>query len=158
MKILARGFVLLLALAWPVSQAIAQDSWTPDQQGILISIERLSEATAPGGSGADGYGAVLSDQFSRWTTGSSSVTGKQEWVEGIREWFEDGWRVADRDQSILEISVVGDFAFTRRIVVEGYLGPDGDTTESRAALAETWIRGDGGWLLLRVNVDVLDSP
>ena len=90
MKRLARGCGYLLVLAWPSSQAFAQDSWTPDQQGVLASIERLSEATAPGGGGADGYGAVLSDQFSRWTTGSSSVTGKQEWVAGIHDWFEDG--------------------------------------------------------------------
>ena len=54
--------------------------------------------------------------------------------------------------------MVGDFAFTRRIVEETYLGPDGDSTNSRAALAETWIRGDGGWLLLRVNADVMVSP
>ena len=41
--------------------------------------------------------------------------------------------------------------------METDLGPDGDSTKSRAALAETWIRGDSGWLLLRVNADVLDS-
>jgi hypothetical protein len=158
MQKLAHGVVFILLLAWPFSQAFAQDSWTPDQQGVLAAVQQLSEATAPGGSGADGYAAVLSGQFSRWTTGSSTVTGKQEWVEGIHEWFEDGWRVTDRDQTILEISVVGDFAFTRRIVEETYLGPDGDSTNSRAALAETWIRGDGGWLLLRVNADVMVSP
>lgn len=152
------GLGVLLLLAWPSPQAFAQDSWTPDQQGVLTAIERLSEATAPGGSGADGYSAVLSDQFSRWTTGSSKVTGKQEWVDGIGEWFEDGWRVTDRDQIVLEISVFGEFAFSRRIVEETYLGPNGDSTKSRAALAETWLRGESGWLLLRANVDVLDSP
>jgi len=158
MQKLVRGLGVLLLLVWPSSQASAQDSWTPDQRGVLAAVGRLSEATAPGGTGADGYGAVLSDEFSRWTTGSSKVTGKQEWVDGIGEWFEDGWRVTDRDQTVLEISVLEEFAFSRRIIEETYLGPDGDATKSRAALSEIWIRGDSGWLLLRANVDVLDSP
>jgi len=158
MQILAHGVVFSLLLAWPGMEAFAQASWTPDQQGVLAAIERLSAATAPGGSGADAYSAVLSDEFSRWTTGSSTVSGKQEWVDGIGEWFEDGWRVTDRDQSVLEISVFGEFAFTRRIVEEMYLGPGGETSVSRAALAETWNRVDGVWLLYRANVDVLDSP
>lgn len=158
MQILALGVGSLCLLLWPCPQASAQDSWTEEQRGVLAAIERLSAATAPGGSGADAYTAVLSDEFSRWTTGSSTVSGKQEWVDGIGEWFEDGWRVTDRDQSVLEISVIGEFAFTRRIVEETYLGPGGETSVSRAALAETWNRVDGVWLLYRANVDVLDSP
>ena len=150
MQILALGVGSLCLLLWPCSQASAQDSSTEEQRGVLAAIERLSAATAPGGSGADAYSAVLSDEFSRWTTGSSTVSGKQEWVDGIGEWFED--------QSVLEISVFGEFAFTRRIVEETYLGPGGETSVSRAALAETWNRVDGVWLLYRANVDVLDSP
>jgi hypothetical protein len=121
-------------------------------------MELLSAATAPDGAGADDYAAVLSDDFSRWTTGSSVINDKQSWVAGLREWFDDGWRVSDRDQNILEVSVQGEIALTRRIVEETYLGPDGESSVSRAALAEIWVRGDGGWLLFWVNVDVLDSP
>ena len=93
MQILALGVWSLCLLLWPCSQASAQDSWTEEQRGVLAAIERLSAATAPGGSGADAYTAVLSDEFSRWTTGSSTVSGKQEWVDGIGEWFEDGFNV-----------------------------------------------------------------
>ena len=50
-----------------------------------------------------------------------------------------------------------EFAFTRRIVEETYLGPDDDSSVSKAALAETWVRGDGGWLLYLVSVVVLDN-
>jgi hypothetical protein len=156
MKKLIHGAGFSLLLIWPCLQVSAQDKWTSEQQEVLASIEQLSATTAPGGKGADGYGLVLSDRFSRWTTGSSVITGKQAWVEGVREWFDDGWRVSDRNQTILDISVNGEFAFTRRIVEETYLGPDGETTKSRAGLAETWIRVDSAWLLFRVNVDVLD--
>jgi len=138
--------------------ARAEDSWTTDQRHVLASMQRLSAATAPDGTGADAYGAVLADDFSRWTTGSSVINEKQPWVEGVREWFDQGWRVTDRDQEVLEVSVKGDLAFTRRIVEETYLGPNGDTSVSKAALAEAWVRVDGVWLLSRVNVDVMDSP
>jgi len=158
MQRLAQGIGFFLVLLWPCSQASAQGMWTEEQQGVLASMEQLSAATAPGGSGAESYGSVLSEGFSRWTTGSSAITRKQAWVESLREWFDDGWRVTDRNQTVMDISVIEEFAFTRRIVEETYLGPDGETSVSQAGLAETWIRVDGRWLLFRANVDVLDSP
>ena len=130
----------------------AQETWTPEQLQVLAAMERLSAATAPGGGGPDAYGAVLSDDFSRWTLGSESINDKADWVAGVKEWFDDGWRVSDRKTRGLEITVTGGFAFTRRIVHETYIGPDGESTESSAALAEIWILGDAGWLLYMVNV------
>ncbi len=147
--------ILLISVPSPVR---GQDAWTDEQRRVLASIERLSAATAPNGGGADAYAEVLADEFSRWTTGSDKLTGKDEWVAGIEEWFSDGWRVSNRDQTVVEIAINGDTAHTRRIVTETYLGPDGETSTSRAALAETWIEAEGGWLLSRVNVDVLDVP
>ena len=120
-------------------------------------MHRLSESTAPDGGGADKYGEVLAENFSRWTTGSKVINHKSEWIEGVRSWLDDGWRVIERSQTILEITIRGDEAFTRRLVEEIYLGPDEEQTISKAALAETWVRSDDRWLLLRVNVDVLDS-
>ena len=157
MKKFFRFVTLSLLLLWPYSQVLAQDSWTTEQRQVLASLERLSAATAPDGTGADAYGAILAENFSRWTTGSSVINNKQSWVEGVRGWFDDGWRVADRGQNILEILVKGEFAFTRRIVEETYLGPNGESSVSKAALAEVWVRGEGVWLLFLVNVDVLDS-
>ena len=118
---------------------------------------RLSAATAPDGAGASEYGAVLAADFTRWTVGSSDISDKTSWVQGIQEWFEDGWRVSDRQTQHVEIVVRDDLAFTRRIVEETYLGPDGERSVSGAALAEVWVRGDHGWLLLRVDVHPLDS-
>jgi hypothetical protein len=123
----------------------------------LASIELLSATTAPNGTGANGYAAVLAEGFSRWTTGSNIVNSKQAWVDGVRGWFDDGWRVVDRKQDVVEILVIGEYAFTRRVVEETYQSPSGESSVSKAGLAETWIRGESAWLLLRVNADVLSG-
>ena len=157
MKKLLYLFAYLLLSLWPLADAQSQNSWSPEQSEVLAAMHLLSTSTAPDGDGADKYAAVLAENFSRWTTGSSLINHKKEWVEGVRDWFDDGWRVIDRHQVILEITIRADEAFTRRIVEETYIGPDGEKTISKAGLAETWIRSEGGWLLLRVNVDVLDS-
>jgi hypothetical protein len=147
--------ISLLSVSFAVAQS--QDSWSPEQSHVLASMHRLSASTAPDGAGADEYGEVLAENFSRWTTGSEVINHKSEWVEGVRSWFNDGWRVVDRKETILEITISGGEAFTRRIVEETYLGPDEEQTISKAALAETWVRSDNEWLLLRVNADVLDA-
>jgi hypothetical protein len=147
--------ISLMSIACTGAQS--QNSWSTEQLHVLASMHRLSASTAPDGAGADEYGEVLAENFSRWTTGSELINHKTEWVEGVRSWFDDGWRVIDRNETILEITIREGEAFTRRIVEETYLGPDEERTVSKAALAETWVRSDGGWLLLRVDVDVHDS-
>ena len=117
----------------------------------------LSATTAPGGNGADKYAIYLSDDFSRWTVGSSIINNKKKWTEGVREWFDDGWRVSERKQQNIEIRITGDFAHTRRIVYETYLGPKGDISESKAALAEIWIKENNTWLLYLVNVHPMNN-
>ncbi|MEP2772464.1 MAG: DUF4440 domain-containing protein [Fulvivirga sp.] len=132
--------------------ATAQDAWTPKQQQIIKAIAGLSATTTPEGKGADAYGEFLADDFSRWTVGSEVTNTKLDWIEGIREWFTDGWRVADRQQDILEIAIINDLAHVRRNVTETYVGPKGDTSSSKAALAELWMYQNNRWLLYRVNV------
>ncbi len=129
-----------------------QDKWTNSQQEVIETMNKLSETTSIEGNGADEYGSYLSDEFSRWTIGSAITNNKTKWVEGVREWFDEGWHVSERTQQILEILIVNDFAHTRRIVTETYLGPKKETSISTAALAELWIKKDNKWLLYRVNV------
>lgn len=150
--------VLSLTLLSGASEVGAQQTWSPAQREVLAAIERLSASTAPGGAGAEAYGAVLAEDFSRWTVGSEIMNGKDEWVGGVREWFDDGWRVSDRETRHLEIRVRGAHAFTRRIVEETYRGPDGERSTSTAALAEVWVREEGEWRLLMVNVHPVDEP
>ncbi len=129
-----------------------QDEWNSEQKQIIETMNLLSETTAPDGKGADAYGSYLSDDFSRWTIGSPITNNKKKWVDGVKEWFDDGWRVSERKQQNLEILIMNGIAHTRRIVIETYLGPKGDTSESKAALAEIWIKKNNKWLLYRVNV------
>lgn len=147
--------VFLALLLFPLATT-AQESWTAEQKQVLTAIQHLSAATAPDGSGADGYARILSEGFSRWTISSEVINDKQTWVEGMREWFDAGWRVSDRKSQTLEIQIRGDTAFTRRLVTETYLGPEKETSVSSAALAEVWVRAEDGWLLHLVNVHPLD--
>jgi hypothetical protein len=132
--------------------SFGQNDWTEQQNIIINTMNGLSETTAPDGKGADAYGHFLSEDFSRWTIGSTVTNNKEIWVEGVKSWFDDGWRVSERKQEIVEILMFDNYAHTRRIVSETYLGPSGETSTSKAALAEIWIFKDGNWLLLRVNV------
>ncbi len=129
-----------------------QDKWNSEQVKVIETMNLLSETTAPNGKGSDSYGSYLSDNFSRWTIGSSITSNKEKWVEGVKEWFDDGWRVSERSQQNLEILIMGNYAHTRRIVTETYLGPEGETSMSKAALAEIWIKENDKWLLYRVNI------
>ena len=133
-------------------------NWSPRQREILDAIAKLSASTAPGGGGADDYAAMLTEDFSRWTIGRNVVTSKQDWVDGIRTWYEDGWRVSDRQAEVLEITVEGATAYSRRIVTETYTAADGETTApTRAALAEVWSRGGEGWRLRRVTAHAVEE-
>ena len=62
-----------------------------------------------------------------------------------------------REAEVLEITVEGPTAFSRRIVTESYTGPDGETTPAaKAALAEVWRRDGEGWRLQRVTVHPIE--
>lgn len=140
-----------------ISFSSGQDIFTAQQQEIIEAIQELSATTAPDGKGADAYGSLLADDFSRWTIGSEKINNKKDWVEGIREWFDDGWRVSDRKQQFIEVIVLDNIAFTRRIVTETYLGPDNETSISKAALAETLVKRNNKWLVHRVDIQTLNN-
>jgi ketosteroid isomerase-like protein len=147
----------LLSVSLLTFSVHAQEAWTPAQEEVLEAMEQLSAATAPGGDGADAYGALLAEDFSRWTIGSEKLNRKAAWVAAVREWFDDGWRVTDRETQVLEIHLRGDIAYTRRIVKETYQGPDGESSVSSAARAEVWVHEEAGWLLSRVDVHPMEN-
>ena len=128
---------------------------TAGEAGVREAMEHLSAATAPEGGGPDAYAELLAADFARWTVGSDVVNNRDDWVEGMRTWWVDGWRVSAREDNILELTIRGGFAFTRRIATETYAGPDGDTSTATAALAEVWVQEGNAWKLLLVNVHPL---
>jgi len=150
------GLFVLIALCG-TNVGFAQEKMNKQQKAVLATMEALSKTTENNGQGAKAYEKFLADDFNRWTIGSSKIDNKEDWVGGVNSWFEEGWRVSKREQKNLEILVLSEFAHTRRIVTETYLGPNGDTSKSTAALAEVWILSKGKWLLLRVNVHPMDS-
>lgn len=142
----------------PKESAYFKSTLSIKQKEILAAINGLSGTTSTNGKGADAYGDFLSEDFSRWTIGSSITNDKHHWVEGIREWFDDGWRVSDRKQEIMEIVISNEYAHVRRNVTETYIDPNGDTSTSKAALAEIWNYENNRWILFRVNVyPILDD-
>ena len=148
----------ILSLMFSILSIVSygQVGWNDDQRQVIEAMNMLSETTALGGDGADSYGTFLSEDFSRWTLGSAITNDKKNWVEGVREWFDDGWHVSEREQENLEIQIMGPYVHTRRIVTETYVGPDGDTSTSKAALAEIWTKENDKWLLYRVNVHPME--
>jgi ketosteroid isomerase-like protein len=132
---------------------VAGESENAASQGILDAIAELSEATAPGGGGADAYAALLADDFSRRSLTSEQVQGRQAFIDGIRQWLDEGWRVVSRESQMIDSTVVGDTAYTHRIVTETFTGPNGEQSgPSTFALEETWERIAGRWLLHRATV------
>ena len=125
---------------------------TAGEAGVREAMERLSAATAPDGGGPDAYAEILSADFARWTVGSELINDRDSWVEGMGTWWDDGWRVGGREESLLELLIRDGFAFTRRVVTETYTGPGGDTSAATAALAEVWVQEGDAWKLLLVNV------
>lgn len=123
---------------------------------VLNTMQNLSATTESNGLGPDAYATFLADDFSRWTIGSDVINNKSTWIKGIREWYDEGWRVSDRKQHIIEIVVLNESALCRRIVQETYQGPQGETSTSKAALAEIWVVRNNQWKLLQVNVLPLD--
>lgn len=152
MKFLIQVYLVFAFLVVFPAILVAQSTWTPEEEQVMAAINRLSASTAPDGGGADDYAKMLDDSFTRWTVGSVLVNDKSEWIEGMRDWFDDGWRVTERQTDYLDIHIADNFAFTRRNVSETYLGPDGDTSTSKAAVAEVWKKSGPGWLLLLANV------
>ena len=136
-----------------VCSVAAQD----EKKAILETMMKFSATTAPNGAGADAYGTFLAEDFSRWTLGSDNVSKKKDLIESVRDWFDDGWPVSDRHMESVHIDLRDDLAFVRRIVSETYTGPDGESSASRAALAEIWVKKEQSWLLLRVDLTPLNN-
>jgi len=146
-------FLLVFSFSFTSSILYSQDDTKTKKTELLKAMEEFSATTSINGKGAESYGSFLSNEFSRWTLGDSTMTNKKEIVVSVHGWFQEGWRVIDRKFENIEILVKDNYAFTRRIAHETYEGPSGDNSFSTASLTEIWQKKDGKWLLLRVNVD-----
>jgi hypothetical protein len=122
-------------------------------ESLLHAVERLSTTTSVGGGGPDHYAQSLCPEFTRWTSGSTVVNDRRDWVAGVRGWWDEGWRVSSRQTLWQDIRFENGFAFVRRNVLEQYSGPGGETSRSAAALAEVWMYESSNWCLLHVSAE-----
>jgi hypothetical protein len=125
---------------------------TEDHKSIKAVMKRIAQSTSSDGLGADEYGKYLHAEFTRWSMKDSEEINKTDFIESVREWFDEGWRVPTREAQIVSFKVIGDMAFSRRIVTETYSGPDGESGSSKSALSETWKKENNNWLLFSVEV------
>ena len=146
---------IALCLAGTVNAA---PRWDEQQQQIVHAMQQLADASDYKSASIDDYASQLCDDFTRWTIGSQAVSDKDGWVEGVSIWIARGWSVAARTAEILDIEVNGEFAFSRRIVTEAYIGPNQQSAMSTSALAETWHKDSSGWKLHRLSVHPLPTP
>jgi hypothetical protein len=148
MKIALSTLFFLISYA---SQASGQD-FSSEEQAIVAQMSALSASMQENGSGGSGYALILAPEYTRWTTGSETISDRETWLRGIHDWFNGGWRVADSKNNILEITVHGEFAFVRRIATETYAGPNGEDQIFQSGVVEVWVKKDDQWLLLQASI------
>ena len=148
MKIALSTLFFLISYA---SQASGQD-FSSEEQAIVAQMSALSASMQENGSGGGGYALILAPEYTRWTTGSETISDRETWLQGIHDWFNGGWRVADSKNNILEITVQGEFAFVRRIATETYAGPNGEDQIFRSGVVEVWTKKNDKWLLLQASI------
>ena len=150
-------YQIFLALSFVLLSPLSAQEWNDGQRSIVRQIEALSATTVPSGEGPVGYAELLSPDFTRWTLGSDHISRKQDWIRGIEDWWDDGWRVIERDGETNEITILGELAFVRRTAYERFQSPAGEAGEmAGAALAEVWRIEAGEWRLWRVDITLID--
>lgn len=145
-------FVAFLLSFIVLKGAYAQTDWNTEQLALIERMKELSASMRIDGGGGEAYAAVLSEGFTRWTVGSTTINKREGWIDGITEWFDAGWRVIDGSLEVLEIDIHGEIATTRRVVRETFKSQEGDTTTYESGVVETWVNSDGKWMLLRASV------
>ena len=148
MKIFLSMLLFLVSLA---AQASNQE-FSSEEQAIVSQMTALSASMQKNGSGGDGYALILAPKYTRWTIGSETINDRETWLQGIHDWFNGSWRIADSKNNILEITVHGEFAFVRRIATETYAGPNGEDQIFQSGVVEVWIKKNDQWLLIQASI------
>jgi len=148
MKILLSTLFFLISSS---AQASNQE-FRSEEQAIVSQMTALSASMKKNGSGGNGYALILAPEYARWTIGSETINDRETWLQGIHDWFNGGWRIADSKNNILEITVHGEFAFVRRIATETYAGPNGEDQIFQSGVVEVWTKKNDQWLLLQASI------
>lgn len=135
---------LLIAAPVAATDETAQHS----EAELRATMAAYAQTLTPDGAGPEAYASYLADDYSRWAIGGDILT-RAELVSAVEDWHAAGNRVTRRESDILELSIVGDYAFVRSHFVETFENGDGPTGEFRGFVAATWRAAPGGWRLVR---------
>ncbi len=147
--------IFLLFIIPLATYSWGQEKTAKDYEGVIKAMEGLSAATASKGGGVEAYGAILAEDFTRWTIGEEKLYTKEDWLKGLKSWFDHSMRVVNRKMDYIEMDLQGDFAFTRRIVTEIHADELDKRSTYKSALSEVWVKRKGTWLLLRADVTTM---
>lgn len=148
MKIICFAIMLLTITT---AQANNQN-FDSEQKAIISQMKALSSSMYKGGKGGNAYAAILAPDYTRWTSGSDLINDRANWLKGINDWFDSGWRIADSQNNILEIKIQGNLAFVRRVATETYSGPKGESQVFQSGVVEVWTKKNNTWLLLQASI------
>ena len=141
--------ILLLAITTTHANNQNFDS---EQKAIISQMNSLSSSMYKDGNGGKAYATILAPTYTRWTSGSDLINDRVNWLKGINDWFNSGWRIANSQNNILEIEIHGDFAFVRRVATETYVGPKGENQIFQSGVVEVWTKKNSVWLLLQASI------
>ena len=84
---------------------LAFSTQNDETERVMEAIAILSESTETDGGGPEVYAGMLCPGFSRWTLGSVQISDRDSWLNGVRGWWEDGWRVSERETEWIQVTL-----------------------------------------------------
>ncbi len=116
------------------------------------TVEEFSESTTTGGGGWKAYESFLHSDFTRWYYGNN-VLEKKVLVDSIKEWWENGTRVAKDKSKILRIDIIGEIGIVRSEAIEYYMDTEGNATGSfHGYVTQVWTYKDNAWKMLVLEI------
>ena len=143
----------------PLLRQEPEDTESTAEAELAGAVEEFSATTRKGGPGWEAYADFLHPDFTRWTLAEgSSLMNREDLVEGLKQWWEQGSCVGQSEVELVSQRLEGDLGLVRRRVSETYLGPDGKLQgSSRNLVTQVWLREGEAWSLWAMEVAPLAS-
>ncbi len=131
---------------------------TPDEGSLRAAAAAFSLTTSVDGAGWQAYGSFLHADFTRWFVGKR-VFDRDGLIASVREWWQDGTRVASTESEIVHLSISGNLGVVRKNVTERYLDGKGKASgEFRGFAVQVWQYRDNRWQMLTLDIAPVQTP
>lgn len=141
-----------LLLAGPV----ASEPAIPDG-ALRERVDELASSTLVDGAGWEVYGQILHPDYSRWAMGQV-YERREKFVASLKEWWDYGMRVAEREIDLVGVDIVGDLAIIRFKTTESFVGPEGPAEGFTGFVTNVWVKERGDWMLLSAEISTNKLP